>query len=202
MNVRLTPEQKIKILNSDDLYLIMQNVLLRENKIGRGKEHLWVVCLNAENRILNIELVGLGSNISVSATPTSIYQLAVHKSAVSIIIVHNHPTGNLRPSDEDKKFTRHMMKVSQVLRVKLHDHIIISEEDYYSFADMGLMKELAHALPEEYLDGQVEKMEDDLAKLVEDRNRLEMARGFKKEGVDPRIISNVTGVSVSVIEGL
>ena len=89
MNVRLTPEQKIKILNSDDLYLIMQNVLLRENKIGRGKEHLWVVCLNAENRILNIELVGLGSNISVSATPTSIYQLAVHKSAVSIIIVHN-----------------------------------------------------------------------------------------------------------------
>ena len=202
MNVRLTPEQKIKILNSEDPYLVMKHVLMRENKMGRSREHLWVVCLNAENRVLSIELIGLGSNISVSATPTNVYQLAVHKGAVSIIMVHNHPTGNIKPSDNDKKFTRHMMKVSSVLTIKLLDHFIISEEDYYSFADMGLMKELAVSLPEEYLDKTVEGLEDDLVKLAEERRNIEIAKEFKKRGVDLKIISDSTGVSISVLENL
>lgn len=61
MNVKLTKEQKVKVLNSDDIYMIMQQILLRENKIDRNKEHLWLVCLATNNRILMIELISLGS---------------------------------------------------------------------------------------------------------------------------------------------
>ena len=59
MNVRLTDDQKIKILNSDDLYKVMQQILLRENKVGREKEHFWTVSLNNASKILNAKLSSL-----------------------------------------------------------------------------------------------------------------------------------------------
>lgn len=60
MNVRLSHEQKIRLLNSQDVYKVMQQVLLRENKIRRNQEHFWVIGLDNKNKILFIELIGLG----------------------------------------------------------------------------------------------------------------------------------------------
>src|SRR4030095_14761257 len=101
MNVKLTKTQKVKIANAQDVFTIMQNVLLRENKLGRAKEHFWVVCLGTAHQILLVELVSLGSLNVVALKPVDIFALALQKQSVKIIMVHNHPSGNLAPSNSD-----------------------------------------------------------------------------------------------------
>ena len=69
------------MLNSQDIYKIMQQILLRENKIGRSKEHFWVVCLSYSNRILLIELISLGTMKKSIVDPTEIFSFALQKRA-------------------------------------------------------------------------------------------------------------------------
>jgi len=93
MNVKLTGLKKIRILNSDDVFGIMQKVLLRENKIDRHKEHFWIIGLNLANKILFIELVCMGSVKAATVEPMNVFRVAVMKNAVKVILVHNHPSG-------------------------------------------------------------------------------------------------------------
>ena len=143
MRVKLTSEQKIQVLNSRDIALIMQQVLLRENKIGRSKEHFWVVCLSNSNRILLIELISLGNAKKSIVDPTEIFSFALQKRAVKLIMVHNHPSGELQPSKEDEDITDRMYQVGLFLDVPVIDHLIISETGYYSFVDSGLLLKLS-----------------------------------------------------------
>ncbi len=77
MNVRLTKAQKIKVLNSHDVFLVMQQILLRENRIERGKEHFWVICLSNSNKILLIELTSLGTASQTLVDATEIFSFAL-----------------------------------------------------------------------------------------------------------------------------
>ena len=109
MNVRLTKEQKIKIANGQDLYKVMREILLRENKLGRAREHFWVVALATNGYILAIELVALGRLNAVAVTASDVFKLAFQKDAFCIIMVHNHPSGELKPSESDKDLTDNML---------------------------------------------------------------------------------------------
>jgi DNA repair protein RadC len=135
-------KQEVIINHSKDMYPIMQNILLRENKLGRNKEHVWIISLNPKKVLLNIELISLGTNKSTIISPTNVYQLAVHKEATGIIMVHNHPSQTLKPSTADKDITDHMIKVGEILKINFLDHLIITEADYYSFFDEKLLQEL------------------------------------------------------------
>ena len=108
MNVRLTQDQKIQLSESGDVYKIMQQILLRENKIGRNQEHFWAIGLDNQNKILFIELIGLGAVNRVNANPPDVFRMGIYKLAVRMILVHNHPSGQLKPSDEDIDFTDKM----------------------------------------------------------------------------------------------
>ncbi len=88
MNIKLTNQQKIKIVNPDDVYAIMQKILLRENKIDQEKEHFWIIGLNTNNTILFIELVSLGSVIATQVEPMNVFRVAVLKGAVQVILTH------------------------------------------------------------------------------------------------------------------
>ena len=132
MNVRLTKEQKIKILNAKDVFSIMRQILMRENKIGRAKEHFWVVGLNNGNRILFIELISLGSATSTIVNPPEVFRLAIYKLATQIILVHNHPSGNMKVSKNDTKLTETLKIAGSILGIPVLDHLIISEDDYIS----------------------------------------------------------------------
>ncbi len=145
MRVKLTSEQKIQVLNSRDIALIMQQVLLRENKIGRSKEHFWVVCLSNSNRILLIELISLGNAKKSIVDPTEIFSFALQKRAVKLLMVHNHPGGNLTPSPEDEDITDRMYQVGLFLDLPVLDHLIITETEYYSFVDTGLLLKLSRS---------------------------------------------------------
>lgn len=142
MNVRLTKEQKIKVSDSSDIFKIMQQILMRENRIGRDKEHFWIIGLSVKNRILFIELISLGTVSMSLVHPMEVFSFALQKRAVRLILVHNHPSGELEPSFEDRDITNRLLQNSLFLEVPIIDHVIISETDYYSFAESGLLDEL------------------------------------------------------------
>jgi DNA repair protein RadC len=105
MNVRLSKDQKVKIGSSGNIYKIMQQVLLRENKYGITKEHFWVVGLGLDNRIIYIELVSLDGVNSATVNPNEVFTLAAQRGVPKLILVHNHPSGTLDPTEEDKDLT-------------------------------------------------------------------------------------------------
>lgn len=138
MNIHLSDDEKIKILNGDDLYGIMQKILLREEKIDQDREHFWIVGLANNNRILFIELISLGSVNATLAEPMDVFSFALQKRAVNVILVHNHPSGEVKPSDADKDLTDRMIQVGRIVDTQVYDHLIITDKTYYSFRDSGL----------------------------------------------------------------
>ncbi|MEX0363400.1 MAG: JAB domain-containing protein, partial [Allomuricauda sp.] len=128
MNVHLTKEQKIKVLNSVDVYHVMQQILLRENKIRRNQEHFWVVGLNGKNKIQFIELIALGAVNRVNVDPPDVFRMAIYKLATKVIFVHNHPSGSVEISKGDQEVTDRLFKVGKLINIEVADHLIITEE--------------------------------------------------------------------------
>ena len=139
MNIRLSKEQKIKIGSPDDIFDIMQKILLRENRVGQAKEHFWVMGLATDNKIAYIELVSLGSISTAVVTPLEVFHLAVSKKSPKVVLVHNHPSGSLEPSAEDKALTDTLVSGASTLAIDVLDHLIISATGYYSFSEHGLL---------------------------------------------------------------
>lgn len=198
MNVRLTQDQKVKILNSDDVFKVMQQILLRENKIRRNQEHFWVVGLGNKNKVLFIELVSLGAVNSVQISPPEVFRMAIYKLAVKMILVHNHPSGETDPSQEDLDLTDRMMKSGKMINIEVIEHLIITEDNYLSFVDEGILNELKKNGRYELIDIEKaalksfkEEMEKEQA--VKDNN-LKIAKKLKKEGLDDKFIIKVTGL--------
>lgn len=206
MNVRLTKEQKIKILNSADIYKIMQQVLLRENKIRRNQEHFWVVGLNNSNKILFVELIGLGAVNRVNANPPDVFRMGIYKLAVRMILVHNHPSGVLKPSKADLDLTDRMLKIGKLISIEVVDHLVITEESYISFEDKNIMDQLKKSGLFEIVER--EKIELQQWKIDIERNQakhensLEIARKLKAEGMNEKLIKKMTGLYMHEIRKL
>lgn len=196
MNVRLTKEQKIRILNSSDIYKVMQQVLLRENKIRRNQEHFWVVGLDNDNKVLFIELIGLGTVNRVNANPPDVFRMGIYKLAVRMILVHNHPSGNITPSKADKDFTDRMLKVGQLINIEVIDHLIISEENFTSLADDGIIKELQDSGAFEIMDREKRELKEWSIKTQEKRaTKLAIAEKMLSKGYDIDVIKEITGLT-------
>jgi len=206
MNVRLTKEQKIKVLNSVDIYAIMQQVLLRENKIRRNQEHFWVVGLNHNNKILFVELIGLGASNRVNADPPDVFRMAIYKLASKLILVHNHPSGTHEVTDADITFTDHMLKVGKLIKVEVLDHLVITETNYTSFADQGVMDELQKSGLFEIMGPEKQELEQFKIDTEKKRARKEelqkVAQRMKGEGLTDEVIKKVTGLSLKEIGGI
>jgi DNA repair protein RadC len=139
MEVQLSKAQKIKIANSTDIYLIMKQILRRENKLAKEQEHFWIIGLTKSNRILYIELMGLGGKHFVNVSIKQVLKMAIYKDADSIIAIHNHPSGNLTPSDQDKDITQYLKHGGHFVEIELKDHIIITEKGFFSFKDKKML---------------------------------------------------------------
>ncbi len=137
MTIRLRPHQRIHVQSSFDIFSILQPILRRASKMDRGREHLWVLCLDQVHVIRHLELVGLGTLRSVLIDPAEVYSLALHKRAAAIAVVHNHPSGRVTPSCADRAVTEKLQHASHFLNIPLLDHLIISEKEFYSFCDSG-----------------------------------------------------------------
>ncbi|MBL1277837.1 MAG: JAB domain-containing protein, partial [Ectothiorhodospiraceae bacterium] len=89
-------------------------------------------------KILFVELVSLGSVNATTVEPMNVFRVAILKNAVKVILVHNHPSGNLTPSPADKDVTDRLIQVGRIINVQAIDHLIISPESYLSFEHIGL----------------------------------------------------------------
>lgn len=142
MNIRLRPHQKIKINSSSDIFSVIQPIFRRSSKLDRDRERVWVFCLDTSQTIQHLELIGLGTKNTVLLDPMEVYHLALIKRASSIVVVHNHPSGRLEPSRTDKTATEKFVEASRFLNIRLLDHLIISEKEYFSFLDEGVFETL------------------------------------------------------------
>jgi len=127
-------KKKITIKQSSDVAAYLQA------QIGyKQKEVFVVVYLNRANKIIQYEVISEGGMTGTVADPRIILKKALDHRAVSIILCHNHPSGNLLPSKADEQLTTKIKAAAGYLDIQVMDHIIVSEEGYYSFADEGLM---------------------------------------------------------------
>ncbi|MBA5245837.1 DNA repair protein RadC [Marnyiella aurantia] len=102
-------------------------------------EEFWAVFVNQNNKVLHFcQLTSGGINYSV-VDVRILFKTALEQFATGIFIAHNHPSGNLRPSEEDKKITKQVVEAGKLLNVTLIDHLIINQNSYFSFSDEGIL---------------------------------------------------------------
>jgi DNA repair protein RadC len=203
MNIKLTKSQKIKVLSSNDIYSIMQLILLKENKVDRNREHFWTISLDNANRVLNIELVSIGTINKTLVEPMEAFSIPLQKRSVKIILVHNHPSGEITPSEADKDITDRLIQVGLIMNVPVLDHLIITEKTFYSFVDSGLLAKLelstkyvpAYELKRRYEQTAQAKGEEKGKK----EERKVIAKQMKKEGYELKAIMKITGLTKAVI---
>ncbi len=128
------PLKKEKITCSEDAYRIMRPYLL-----DQVVEQFWIILLNRANMVIRPELISEGGVSGTVADPKVIYKRALDKLASSIILVHNHPSGNLTPSQADLQLTRKLKEAGKSLDLPVLDHLIFTDHAYYSFADEGVL---------------------------------------------------------------
>ena len=102
-------------------------------------EQFWIMLLNNANKVIKLEKIGVGGMTGTTADPKKIFKSALENNATNIMLCHNHPSGNILPSNADKQITNNIIKAGQFLEIKVLDHIIIGNNSYFSFADEGLM---------------------------------------------------------------
>ncbi len=204
MNVKLSEAQKkIKISNAKSIAEIMQRILKRENKLGRSQEHFWVCGLDNVGKILFIELIALGRQNRVSTNPPDVFRMAIHKLAMKLILIHNHPSGQLHPSKADEAFTDRILKVGEIINVDVIEHLIISEKDYFSFAEYGILEILRKLDTWRLVEketAEVQQMKRELEKREIERNaNIKVAKYLKATGIDEAVIKKATGLSLALI---
>ncbi len=98
-----------------------------------------VVFLNHANKIKHFEIISKGGITGTVADPRIILKKALDHNATAIVLCHNHPSGNLKPSKADEELTQKIKEAAKYFDIRIIDHIIVSEEGYYSFADEGML---------------------------------------------------------------
>jgi DNA repair protein RadC len=130
--------KELKISNSKEIYSILCGLWADVRGFDRDKEHLYVIGLTRRNHIRYIDLVSFGSISGTIAHPREIYRVAIHKAvAGGIVLAHNHPSGNLTPSEHDNELTQRIKAAGKILDIPLIDHVIFTDDGYYSYADEG-----------------------------------------------------------------
>ena len=125
---------KPALKESRDVALFMQSRLKDQNQ-----ELFAVIFLNQSNKVNHFEIVSQGGITGTVADPRIILKKALEKNAVSLILCHNHPSGSLKPSNADQELTTKIKEAAKFFDIKILDHLIVSDEGYYSFADEGLI---------------------------------------------------------------
>lgn len=132
---RKTEETKAeRITSSADVY---ENMKAEMSDLQH--EEFWLLLLNKANKIIKKQPISQGGISGTVADPKMIFNYALNHLASSIILVHNHPSGNTKPSEADKRLTRQMVEAGKLLEISVLDHIIYTDNGYFSFADENLM---------------------------------------------------------------
>lgn len=126
--------EKIRITSSKHAYDVIKSKLS-----DLPHEEFWILFLNRSNSVIKTECISKGGVSGTIVDVRLILKPAVEYLASGIILAHNHPSGNLRPSQEDIVLTKKVKEASKLLDIVIQDHLIIGDQNYYSFADEGII---------------------------------------------------------------
>jgi DNA repair protein RadC len=126
---------KIVIKEPQDVVRVFLDLLALEDEIDQDKEHFYVMHLNTRSRVKLVELASLGTLSASLVHPRETFRRAVIHGSANIIVAHNHPSGDVDPSDEDTKTTKKLFEAGEVLGIKLLDHIIFAKGKFFSFKE-------------------------------------------------------------------
>ena len=182
----------------------MQKILHREMNINASRQLAWGISLDAEGSILSIELITRQGLDEHTFLPVQVLSVPLQKEAAGFVLVHNHPPGQLHPTESDKTITARLIHCGAMLQMPLLDHLIIDGKSHYSFRGAGLMEKLEDSLkygspvsrseaigqdPENY-----HKEKDQLTRYIVS---LMQEAGYPLEAIAAR-----TGLSIPVILSL
>lgn len=126
--------ERRQIFSSKDIYELMQPL------IGDlHNEEFWIVAINNASRIIKKVQVSVGGIDQTSADVRLIMRVLIDTGASQFAAVHNHPSGNPKPSNDDKKLTEQLKKAAEIFNIRTMDHVIVTDNGYYSFCDEGLL---------------------------------------------------------------
>ena len=144
--VSLVRDEHIKFVQTRlsgaaDAQAVIRNLIKFQGQPDR--EQFCVLLLDAKNKTIGLNIVSTGSLSSAMVHPREVLKPAILSNASAMILAHNHPSGELIPSDEDKTITKRIIQASRIMGITVHEHLIISmdEDRYFSFADQGLIKD-------------------------------------------------------------
>ena len=134
---KLKPSERPKITSSKDAYDLLLSIW--DTGVIDLQEQFKVLLLNRANRVLGFFSVSTGAITHTVADPRLIMMAAINSGACSIMLAHNHPSGSLKPSRQDEELTNKIKQAASFLDIKVLDHIIVTTESFYSFAEEGLL---------------------------------------------------------------
>lgn len=129
------PRERLPVLASPRAVWRHLSLELRD----RERERFLALCLNSRNELIRELVVSIGSLNASIVHPREVFKPALACAAASIVIAHNHPSGDPTPSREDREVTRVLADAGRLLDIGLHDHVIVGADSYYSFRDAGLL---------------------------------------------------------------
>ena len=132
---KVKASERPKLTTSKEVYELLLNTYDKDTI--ELKEYFKVVLLNQANKVLGVHNLSEGGIDEVYCDVRQIMQIAVLTNASSIIVSHNHPSGNTEPSINDRRLTTNIKQVCEIMNIRLLDHVIVTLESYYSFTDEG-----------------------------------------------------------------
>ena len=203
-----------KYENSKQAYNIFKEILNYEKYELRDKEHFWVMGIDNAGFIVCIYIVALGSGNQVKMTAAEILDIAVGLKSRRIILAHNHPSGNVEPSESDILTTNMLYHSCLPFGIEVLDHLIIAVGKYSSFEELGEMEKIKDDKTyKEYHEGYIEGEEKGIELGIEEgiqkgekvgieKEKIAIAKSMLADNIDINIISKHTCLSEKEIESL
>ena len=127
------PKLRTKITSADDVYKHLSEYQNLE------REHFVAVTLDGASRVLKTRVISIGTLNQSLVHPREVFRPAILDNAAGIIVAHNHPSGQINPSTEDRRVTKRLKEVGKIIGIELLDHVILTEHGYYGFNEEGEM---------------------------------------------------------------
>ncbi len=124
-----------RFANSRDLFQ-----RYRAQFFAASREYFLSLHLNSKNQLIREVLISIGSLSTSVVHPREVFAPAVRDSTAAVIFIHNHPSGDPAPSREDRECTQRLLRAGKILGIRVLDHVVLGHEDYFSFADAGLLQ--------------------------------------------------------------
>ena len=132
------PDLGAPLRSSEDVFRYARSIY---QALDADKEHFLLIVQNNKNRVVGHKVIATGSLTASLVHPREVYTAVLNPEwrAAAIIFVHNHPSGDPQPSQEDIELTRRLKEIADLFGIRLNDHVILGHDRYYSFSDKGLL---------------------------------------------------------------